>query len=94
MTGEDRATKWVTLLGVVITALLSYLSVQRTAIVHQLVNSQFSQAKAEIAEANVTIAVLLRRIAVMSDTTEDQIRAEIAEELTKRRVSLPKEGPK
>lgn len=91
MEGLRDNTKWFTLIGVIITAVLSLYTNQKATVIHNLVNSQFSQAKKEIAEGRVINAVLLKRIAKLTGTTEDEIRAEIAAELAKSDVALPRD---
>ena len=83
--------QWLTLVGVIITAIVSLLNARKSTVIHALVNSQFSEAKREIAAAQITIAVLLRRIAKLSGSTEDEVRAEVAAEQSRRAVPLPKE---
>lgn len=91
---KPTVTHWFTLVGVIITAALGVVANQRTVEIHSLVNSQFSQAKAEIREGKIINAVLLKRIAKLTGTTEDEIRAEIALEISKEEVALPRDVKK
>ena len=91
MTELAVGSQWLTLVGVIITAVVSLINSRKSTVIHQLVNSQFSQAKREIADLHVSNAVLLRRIAKLSGSTEDEVRAEVAAEQSRRAVPLPKE---
>lgn len=77
------------LAGIIVNAYVSIITSKKASVIHDLVNSQFSQAKSEIAAATTTIAILQRQIADLTHTIADRTRAEVAEVLASKPPALP-----
>lgn len=88
-----------TALGILFTACVGVITLVRTNSVelktdkvHELVNSQFSEAKREIQAAKDEVAALKREIAMRPGATAaERVRADVATEQQRQPLPLPKE---
>jgi len=91
MMKQDK-DRWFILIGILITAFASVYNSYVGRSTHALVNSQYSQSKAETREAREEIAALRKEIAILTGTVEDRVRSNMAFESLQKPAPLPKEG--